>query len=122
MSAAQKPFVWQMIRDAAQALGSPTTNIAIRDWILQRYPNTNKSTISAQIVVCTVNHSSRIHYPENRKARLANGPYDFLFRTGPGQLEWYDPARHGTWEIVKDEDGNLIVQEAGEQTGAVAST
>lgn len=80
MKSEKQPYVWQMIKQAVQALGSPTTNIAVRDWILKKYPGTNLSTIQCQIIVCTVNHASRIHYPENKKARAANTEYDFLFR------------------------------------------
>src|SRR5262245_17936435 len=69
MASQPRPFVWQMIREAAHALGGATTNVAVRDWILDRYPGTNTATIQAQIIVCTVNHFSRVHYPENQKPR-----------------------------------------------------
>ncbi len=95
MSSQSRPFVWQMIREAVDALGGSTTNVAVRDWILERYPGTNTSTIQAQIIVCTVNHASRVHYPENQKPRRAESQYDFLFRPERGRLELYDPARHG---------------------------
>ena len=89
MKDAKQPYVWQMVREAAQALGNPTTNIAVRDWILNKYPGTNFSTIQCQIIACTVNHASRVHYLENRKPRAADTQYDFLFRPerglgGPG--------------------------------------
>ena len=62
---AVKPPVWKMVKEAVEALGSPTTNVMVRDWILKKYPGTNKSTIGCQTIICTVNHDSRIHYPEN---------------------------------------------------------
>src|SRR5205807_4502573 len=89
--------------------------VAVRDWILERYPGTNTLTIQAQIIVCTVNHASRIHYPENRKPRRANSQYDFLFRPKRGQLELYDPARHGVWEIAEGEAGRLLIVQAEEE-------
>jgi len=101
-----------MIRDAMEALGGKSTNVAVKDWILKRYPGTNHSTIQCQVIACTVNHPSRIHYPEAKKPRIANGQYDFLFRTERGQLEIYDPTRHGTWRIVESEDGRLRVVQA----------
>ena len=105
------PPVWQMVRAAVEALGGKTTNVAVRDWILEHYPGTNKSTIQCQIIFCTVNHDSRVHYPENHKTRKADTRYDFLFRTGRGQLELYDPAKHGQWEIYERDDGRLGVRQ-----------
>lgn len=115
MSQQLRPPVWRMVKEAVEALGGKTTNVAVRDWILTNYHGTNASTIACQITVCTVNHASRIHYPENQKPRLATAQYDFLFRPASGQLEWYDPNLHGQWEIAELEDGRLIVQEVGEQ-------
>jgi hypothetical protein len=106
-----------MIREAVNSLGGATTNVAVRDWVLERYPGTNAATIQAQITVCTVNHASRIHYPENKKPRQADSQYDFLFRPERGRLELYDPARHGAWEIVEGEDGRLLVSLAEEAPG-----
>lgn len=110
MSEENRPYVWQMVRDAVEALGTPTTNLAVRDWILKRYPDTNKSTIQCQIINCTVNHASRVHYPENGKPRICNTRYDFLYRPERGLLERYDRARHGDWEICEGDDGSLIVR------------
>jgi hypothetical protein len=112
-----RPYVYQMIKQALAALGGKTTNVAVRDWILERYPDTNRSTISCQIIICTVNHASRIHYPENQKPRRADGVYDFLFRLGRGLLEQYDPAKHGEWEIAEAEDGDLVVQQPEDPPG-----
>jgi len=98
-----------MVKEAVQALGSLTTNVAVRDWILNKYPGTNLNTIQCQTIVCTVNHASRIHYPENKKPRLATSQYDFLFRPDKGKLEWYDPAKHGQWSIAETDAGLLKV-------------
>ena len=67
----KRPPVWQMVREAIAALDGKTTNVEVRDWILDRYPGTNTNTIQCQITVCTVNHNSRIHYPENNKPRVS---------------------------------------------------
>jgi endonuclease len=114
MHADVRPPVWRMILEGIDALGGATTNVALKSWVLQRYPGTNPLTIQAQMVVCTVNHTSRVHYQQNHKPRPANGPYDFLFRPEAGRLERYDPARHGQWEIYEQEDGRLGVRPAGE--------
>ena len=38
-------------------------------------------------------------YPGNKKARLANGRYDFLFGTDRGKVMCYDANQHGLWAI-----------------------
>jgi len=100
-----------MIREAIEALGGKTTNVAIRDWIQEHYPDTNKNTIQCQIIVCTVNHFSRVHYPEGKKPRRADTQYDFLFRPSRGQVELYDPKKHGHWEIYQREDSRFDVRQ-----------
>jgi endonuclease NucS-like protein len=106
----KKPAVWQMVRQGIEALGGKTTNVALRDWILKHYPGTNTGTIQCQITVLTVNHDSRIHFQRNKKPRIANGQYDLLFRPTSGQLELYEPKKHGIWEIFANEDGRLSVR------------
>jgi hypothetical protein len=99
-----------MLREAVEALGSPTTNVAVRDWIETQYPGTNRETINAQRIICTVNQPSRIHYPEGPRPRECDDPrYDFLFCPARGQLEWYRPAKHGLWSVEQDEDGGFAI-------------
>jgi endonuclease len=109
-----KPFVWQMIKEAVEVHGNKATNIAVRDWVLEQYPGTNVNTILNQIIVCTVNHESRVHYKENCRPRRCNEVYDFLYKSGPGKLEMYDPRLHGLWEITQDEKNVLVVKEIKE--------
>jgi hypothetical protein len=45
MKSQAKPPVWKMVKEAVEALGGTTTNIAVRDWILKKYPGTNPTTI-----------------------------------------------------------------------------
>ncbi len=108
---ADKPYVWQMIKKAMDEIGDKTTYSEIKKYIHNKYGDVNDSTITCQIIVCTVNHATRIHYPENKKPRIADTKYDFLFTTGRGQVERYDPEKHGIWEIKEDETGKLIVLE-----------
>jgi hypothetical protein len=117
MSEAPRPYVWQMVQEAVNALGGETTNVAVRNWIQEHYPSTNTNTIQCQIIVCTVNHLSRIHYSENQKPRLCTSQYDFLFRPERGKLVLYDSARHGQWEIAESGDGRLTVCRADEKSG-----
>jgi hypothetical protein len=99
-----------MIREAMEAMGGKASNVAVRDWVLEHYPGTNPNTVQSQIIICTVNHDSRVHYPENQRPRQAEGEYDFLYRSGPGQLELYDPRIHGRWEIAQDPQGFYFVR------------
>ncbi|MBD3345861.1 MAG: DUF91 domain-containing protein [Chitinivibrionales bacterium] len=107
-----RPFIWEMIREAIEAMGGKSTNVLVRDWILERYPEANANTIQCHIIICTVNHQSRVHYPENQKPRRAESEYDFLYRPSPGKLELYDSRIHGQWEIVQDPHGFLFVRRA----------
>jgi len=112
-----RPPIWQQIRDAVQPLGRETSNAEIKQILLSQYQDLNAATINCQIAICSVNRPSRIHYPENKKPRLANSQYDFLFATGRGRVVWYDPAKHGLWAIEQTPDG-LAVRKIEDATEA----
>ena len=103
-----RPAVWQLIIEAIQSLGGRASYIQIIDWIHAKFPDVNDKTIRAQIIICTVNAPSRIHYPENKKPREAMGKYDFLYSVGRGEVMLYDSQQHGKWAII-EEDGQLKV-------------
>lgn len=118
----EKP-VWEMIKEAIDYLDGKASYTDIKNYIKSKYGNVNDSTMTCQIIVCTVNHATRIHYPENKKPRIANTKYDYLYTTGRGQVEKYDPQMHGVWEIRVEQDGKLTVglvqsYEATEETHA----
>lgn len=106
-----KPFIWQMIKEAVEVNGNKSTAIGIRDWILEHYSDVDVNSIFNQIIICTVNHPSRVHYRENNRPRRCTALFDLLYRTGPGKVEMYDPRIHGNWEIIQDEKGVLHVHE-----------
>ena len=58
-----KPYVWQMIKKTVVSLGGKATYLEIKDYIKSKYGEVNENTINCQIIVCTVNHPLRIHYP-----------------------------------------------------------
>lgn len=110
----KRPPVRQMIKEAVENLGGKASYSEIKDYIWKKYGDVNEGTINCQIISCTVNHPSRIHYPVNQKPRKANDPnYDFLFSPTKGIVELYDPEKHGTWEIRMDDTGKLIVAQTG---------
>lgn len=108
-----RPPVWKMVQEAVEHLGGKASYAAIKQFILGVYGEVNDSTMTCQIIVCSVNHPSRIHYPANKKPRLADSQYDFLFNTGRGQVEAYRPDMHGIWAIAINEYGKLVVQQQG---------
>lgn len=105
VSTTSRPPIWQLIRDAVAPLGRETSNGEIKQLLLNAYPDLNEATIACQIAICTVNRLGRVGYPENKKPRLANSRYDFLFAIGRGKVMWYEPAKHGLWSIVETPDG-----------------
>lgn len=107
----KKP-VWQMCKEAIKELGGRATYKQIIDFIRNKYGDVNEGTIRCQTIICTVNHPSRIHYPENKKPRICKSRYDFLYSIGRGEVVLYDPEKHGQWSIVK-RDGKLLVVQAG---------
>lgn len=111
MSTTNRPPIWQLIHDAVAPLGRETSNAEIKQILLREYPDLNEATIARQIAICTVNRIGRVNYPENKKPRLANGPYDFLFATSRGRVVWYDEDKHGLWSIEQTSD-RLAVRRA----------
>lgn len=109
----ERPYVWQMVKEAVEQLGSPTTYAAIREYIANKYGDVNESTITCQTIVCSVNHPSRVHYPENKKPRQCDSQYDFLYYVDRGKVELYKPETHGRWELAVDDYGKLIARQCG---------
>lgn len=108
-----KPFVWQMIKEAVENLSGRATYAEIKRYIKDKWDDVNESTINAQALVLTVNQPSRIHYPENHKPRLTNSGsnYDLLFSTGRGQVVKYKIDEHGIWEIYKNDFEALDIRQ-----------
>ncbi len=57
------PPVWKMVKEAVEHLGGTATYAQIKANILATYGDVNDSTMTCQIIVCSVNNPSRIHYP-----------------------------------------------------------
>ncbi|WP_304063403.1 HNH endonuclease [Pedobacter glucosidilyticus] len=107
-----KPYVWRMIKEAVHNLEGQISYSQIKEYISNNWNDVNQETITAQIIVLSVNHNSRTHYPENQKARLTNenSPYDLLYNTRRGQVELYNPDQHGVWEIFKNENETFSIR------------
>lgn len=112
----ERPYVWQMIKEAVDNLNGRISYSNIKEYINGKWTGVNQDTITAQIIVLSVNHDSRIHYPENHKPRLtnSNSPYDLLFNIDRGEVEKYNLGEHGVWEIYKDENDKPVVRQFSE--------
>ena len=108
-----RPYIWQMIREAINSFDGSATYPEIKNYINQKWENINQDTITAQIIALTVNHDSRGHYPENRNPRLtnSNSPYDLLFSIDRGTVVKYDVCEHGIWELYFNDTKKLDVRQ-----------
>jgi hypothetical protein len=115
--------VWERIKEAIQALGGKGTYLEITENILSKWPGTDPNTIRSEIIACTVNHHTRIHY-KAKEPGIANRPYDFLYqpKRGIGYVEWYEPDKHGIWGNKSGEDGKLHVVRFDDELGALTPT
>jgi hypothetical protein len=114
----ERPYIWQMISEAILALNGRATYSEIKNYINSKWDDVKDATINAQITVLTVNQPSRIHYPENKKARISNTKYDLLYTIGRGEVVAYSLEEHGLWEIYLNEFGaQSIRQIVDEDTG-----
>ncbi len=107
----ERPFIWQMIKEAVENLGGRATYSEIKNYIHSKWENVNEKTINAQIIVMSVNQPSRHHYPENKKPRISNSQYDVLYSIGRGEVVLYKPEEHGIWEIYENEFGGLGIRQ-----------
>jgi len=98
-----------------ESLSGEVSYSSIKQYVWSKWPDVNSSSLTCSIILCSVNHPSRIHYPENKKARICTGQYDFLFNTGRGTVTAYDPDKHGQWEITQKK-GVLAVRLLQEAT------
>lgn len=104
--------VREMIKNAVEDLGGKASYKQIIEWITTKYGDVNHNTVKTQTMACSVNRTSRIHLPECGKPRGFDSRYDFLYQTESGQVELYEPAKHGNWEI-KEHDGKTRIAHNG---------
>jgi hypothetical protein len=91
MTRYSKP-VWQMVKEAVDKMGEITAR-DVKDYIRKNYAkdNVNELTINAQVIACSVNHSSAHHYPDSQR---------FLFYLGSGRYRLYNPNKDGIWQMT----------------------
>lgn len=114
--------VWKMVKEAVATLDREMTNQEIKQLVLAKHPGTNLTSINCSIISGSVNAKSRIHYGENRKPRISNTEKDYLFKVGEGRVMPYNVAKHGTWEIYKNENDELAVRLLEDSTSEIDNT
>lgn len=102
MNEQPRPTNWQLVKQAVEQFDREVSYGEIKKHIWSKYPDVNGSSLTCEIVTCSVNHPSRVHYPVNKKTRKSDGLHDFLYYTKRGHVTLYDPETHGLWEIVEE--------------------
>lgn len=111
----ERPYVWRMVLEAVRNLSTPCSYVAVIDYINDRWDDVNDATVRAQIIMMTVNHISRIHYPENQKERSTDGSsvYDQFYKIEDGIIVPYNRTVHGVWRIVQEEGYSITQVSSG---------
>ena len=68
------PPIWQMVKQAVEALGGKATNLEIREYVQKRWLGVHDPSVSAHINLCTVNSTSRTQYPPELQAAHRERP------------------------------------------------
>jgi len=103
---------WKLVIEAINALNGIASIPEIEAYFKTHFPQKNASNVRPDATGITVNANSRIHYGPGKQIRQTDtgNQYDRLFRRSDGRYEFYDPNKHGIWEIAKTTQGNLFVQ------------
>ena len=105
--------VFSMVIEAVDNLEGEFTKKDIKDYIFSKYGEINEGTINCQTILGTVNRDSRVNWQVNKKERVSNTRYDFIYDKGNGYLEKYNPDKHGLW-VIKEIDGKYRVKKYNE--------
>lgn len=111
---AESDYLLDHVPAIVKQLGGRGTYKQIIDELRKHRPDASENTIRAFLILLSVNQPSRIHQPQNQKPRIAQHErYDVLFSTSPGEVELYDPERHGVWEIRQEGNHTVVVDPRG---------
>lgn len=106
-----------MVIEAINALNGAASVPEIEAYFRKNFPPENRANnVRYDATAITVNANSRIHYGAGKQVRQTDSgnQYDRLFRRTDGRYELYQPEKHGIWEIAKNTQGNLYVQQVSE--------
>lgn len=104
---------WQIVLDAVKEIGDAASMAQIRKTVLRKVPEFAAGNFNPDVSMLSVNSASRGHYGVNFNARRTDtgSPYDRLYQNGTGKasvFEFYDPQRHGVWELYDAGDGGRL--------------
>lgn len=108
---------WKLVIEAINALNGAASISEIEAYFKKHFPPEKRANnVRYDATAITVNANSRVHYGAGKQVRRTDSgnQYDRLFRAGDGRYELYQPEKHGIWEIVKNTQGNLYVQQVTE--------
>jgi len=98
-----------MVKEAVeQSNNQVISNKEVKGYITKKYGAINDNSVNCHILSCSVNMQCRVNWPENKKPRICNSQYDFLYNVGRGQVQIYDPKIHGQWEICLIDDSLIV--------------
>lgn len=108
---------WKLTLEAMTALEGIASIPEIKRYFLEHYPPEKRANnVGYEVTALCVNANSRIHYGAGKQVRRTDSgnQYDKIFRRPDGKYEFYRPEKHGVWEIARDSQGNLSVQQVSE--------
>ena len=108
---------WKLVLQALEALGGRASVNQLEDYFRANFPPDKRAVnVRPESTMLSVNANSRIHYggAQNKQPRRTDTGHQFdkLFKRQDGAYEFYEPARHGVWEITRDSKGNLGIRQA----------
>jgi endonuclease len=108
---------WKLVIEAVNALNGVASIPEIEAYFKEHFPPEKRANnVRYDATAITVNANSRIHYGAGKQIRRTDSgnQYDRLFRRADGRYELYQSEKHGIWEIAKNSQGNLYVQQFSE--------
>ncbi len=108
---------WKLVIEAINALNGAASIAEIEAYFRGHFPPEKRANnVRYDATAITVNANSRIHYGAGKQVRRTDSgnQYDQLFRRMDGCYELYHPEKHGIWEIARNTQGNLYVQQVSD--------
>lgn len=105
---------WKLVIRALEALHGLASVAQIKEYFINNFPPESRAkNVSFDIRAITVNSNSRIYYAGGKQLRRTDtgSPYDRLFQRADKLYEFYDPAKHGVWEIAQNNQGTRYVRQ-----------
>jgi hypothetical protein len=104
---------WQLVIKALEALNGSASNSEIKAYFKENFPPVKRAVnVPYETAMLSVNVNSRIHYSGGSKVRRTDSgnQYDRLYKNSNGTFEFYNPEKHGVWEIARNDQGDLHVR------------